>query len=153
MKVPRYLDEIDPKSMTDDQRAELNDLYERDPYAFYNLWRDPAAAQRWAEGEGFTTEPANELFQKIGALKMAGAPEHVIEFWKERLEHRNRSTEDWSDLPPKTEPVQERLQQIDELCKYLDGLLNWVENNLDPETPEDLPEERQMDTPDATRRR
>ena len=141
LKVPQYLDELDPKSLTDDQRAELNDLYTRDPYTFYALWRNPAAAQRWAEGEGFKTEPVNEVFQKIGALRMADAPEHVIEFWKNFLDHHNRPSEDWSDFPPKTKPVPEKLQRVAELCKYLDGQLNWVENNLENDNPEeDLPE-------------
>ena len=136
MKVPRYLDEIDPKSLTDEQREKLRELYETDPYAFYNLWRDPAQAQIWAEGEGFKTEPADDLFQKIGALRLADAPEHVVEFWKDVLEHRNRD-EDTSLLPPKTKPIPERLQQIDELCEHLDSVLNWVENNLEPDDPEE----------------
>lgn len=68
---------------------------------------------------------------------MAGAPEHVVEYWREKLEHRNRD-EDVSDLfPPKTTPVLQKLEQIDELCEHLDSMLNWVENNLEPDEHEE----------------
>ena len=140
----KYLDDIDPKSLTDEQRAQLNELYQSDPYGFYNLWRNPEQVQRWAEGDDFKTEPANDYFQKVGALRLAGAPEHVIDFWKEVLEHRNRPTEDTSAFPPATEPEPEKLRRIEELCEYLNGQLNWVEDNREPTEPEmesDFPDE------------
>lgn len=136
MKVPRYLDEIDPKTLTDEQREKLRHIYETDPYTFYNMWRDPAQAQIWAEGENFGTEPANDYFAKIGALRLARAPEAVVDFWKDVLEHKARDESD-DLLQPAKKPVVEKLQQIEDLCEYLDGLLNWVEDNTEPDTPED----------------
>lgn len=141
-KSPRYLDDLNLADLTDDQREELAKLYESDPYYFYSLWRDPAQAQIWAEGEGFKTTPVNDLFAKTGALRLAGAPEHVIEYWRDVLEHHNRDSEDKSLFPPKTKPVPERLQQIEELVKYLDSLLNYTEDNLTPDNedfPDDVP--------------
>lgn len=137
----QYLDDLDPRLVTDEQRQAMRELYERDPYSFYALWRDPTQAQIWAEGEGFKTTPADELYAKIGSLRLARAPEVVIDSWKETLVNHNRPTEDWSDMPPKTKPIKEKLDQIDELCKYLDGLMNWVENNMEPDEPEpDFPD-------------
>ena len=33
----KYLDDIDPKEITDEQREQLRDLCEHEPYAFYSL--------------------------------------------------------------------------------------------------------------------
>ena len=137
------MDDIDPKSLTDEQRAQLNELYQRDPYTFYQLWRDPAQAQIWAEGADFKTEPVDDYYDKIEALELAGAPEHVVEAWRETLTNNGRNERGDTELfPPATKPVAEKLKQIDELVEYIDSQLNWVENNLEPDEPEDdLPEE------------
>ena len=59
------------------------------------------------------------------------------------MSHKGRDERGDTELfPPATKPVAEKLKQIDELVEYIDSQLNWVENNLEPDEPEDdLPEE------------
>lgn len=130
----KYLDDIDPEQLTDEQKQALIDLRDRDPYAFYNLWRDPDEAQRRFEGDDFITTPASELYKQIGALKMAGAPENVVQYWQDTLEKKNRETEDTSAYPPKVNPIQDKLDQIEKLCERLHEVLNHDETyTYDPD--------------------
>lgn len=135
-----YLDDLDPSELTDEQKEEFRRMFEEDPYHFYNLWRDPDAAQRYFEGGDFQTTPAREVYLKLGALKIAGAPQGVIDYWADILKNRGRPTEDTSALPPKTKPVQEYLDQIDTLCRHINESLNCVIDNVTPD-PDDFPDE------------
>ena len=140
----KYLDDLDPNELTDEQKQALTDLLKNDPYAFYNLFKDPDAAQRNIEGSGFKTTPAGELYKQIGALRAAGAPDHVIEYWQNVLETRNRESAKTSivSLPAKTKPIPEKLSQIDAFCTNIDSVLNYVEDNIvskDAEVDENFP--------------
>ena len=135
-----YLDDLDPSELTEEQKEEFQKMFEEDPYHFYNLWRDPDAAQRYFEGDDFKTTPASEVYLKLGALKMAGAPEGVIDFWSQLLKNKGRPTEDNSDLPPKTKPIPEKLAQIDRLCRNINLYLNETVDNVTPD-PNDFPDE------------
>ena len=140
----KYLDELNPDNLTDEQKKALNDLLERDPYAFYNLFKDPDAAQRKIEGDDFQTTPAGKLYTQIGALIKAGAPDNVVQYWQKKLETQGRETEDLSWFPaPKTKPDKAKLKQLDALCDYLNEALNRVDDySYHPEDeifPEDNP--------------
>ena len=140
----KYLDDLDAEQLTDEEKKSLADLLERDPYAFYNLWRDPDAIQRQIEGDDFKTTPAGQLYQQIGALAMAGAPDNVREYWQQQLETINRPSEDLNWLPPpKTKPNKEKLRQLDDFCANINDELNRVDDySYHPETdfcPEDNP--------------
>ncbi len=132
----KYLDDLNPEEFTEEQKQALIRLRDTDPYAFYNLFRDPDAAQRMVEGDDFKTTPAGELYSQIGALKMAGAPDNVREFWSKQLATYNRPelSDDMTLLPPKTKPVQAKLDQIDEFCQYINQTLNYTDTyTYDPD--------------------
>lgn len=139
----KYLDDLDPEQLTDEQKKALADLLENDPYAFYNLFRDPDKVQRQIEGDDFQTTPAGKLYQQIGALIMAGAPDDVKSYWQHKLETRNRPSEDDLQLPAKTQPIQDKLQQIEDFCQNLNTELNRTDDyTYHPENdfvPEDHP--------------
>ena len=134
----KFLDDLDPEQLSDEEKKALADLLERDPYAFYNLWRDPDAIQRQIEGDNFQTTPAGQLYNQIGALQMAGAPAHIIKYWQDVLENKNRPTEDTSGIPPKNKPIQHVLDQIEKLCEYLHEVLNHSESYTYDPNEDDL---------------
>jgi hypothetical protein len=120
-----YLDDLDLDQMTDEQRAAFKEMLEKDPYRFYSLWRDPDAAQRRYEGDDFQTVPASEMFIRIGALKAAGAPDNVIDFWQRMLETSGRDNDIFVKAKqPKTKPVKAKLAQVEAFCRYLEEYWN-----------------------------
>lgn len=139
----KCLDDIDPEQLSDEQKQALTDMYDKNPYYFYSLWRDPDAIQRRIEGDDFTTTPAREYIRQVGALTLAGAPESVQNYWANHLETKNRPSADTSLYPPKMKPVQAKLDQIEELCRYLHELLNrtdtYTYNPDEPDWPDDVP--------------
>lgn len=137
-----YLDDLDPSELTDEQKEEFRKMFNEDPYHFYNLWRDPDAAQRYFEGDDFKTTPASEVYLKLGALQMAGAPQAVIDSWADVLKHKGRQTDDAEQLPPKTRPVESRLTQIDCLCRHINEEFNCTIDNVTPvegDFPDEVP--------------
>lgn len=120
-----YLDDLDPAQMTEEHKAVLKEMLEKEPYRFYSFWRDPDAAQRRYEGDNFKTTPATELYTRIGALRAAGAPGSVVEYWKQLLETAGRPNDVFAKLKkPKDKPVPEKLAKVEEFCAYLEDYFN-----------------------------
>lgn len=120
-----YLDDLDLSQMTEEQKQAFQKMLDEEPYKFYSLWRDPDAAQRHYEGDDFTTTPASELYIRIGALRSAGAPNSVIEYWKKVLETRNRPNDVYAkSKTPRTKPVTDRLAHVEAFCDYLNDYWN-----------------------------
>lgn len=135
-----YLDDLNPEDLTDEQKEEFRKMFEEDPYHFYNLWRDPDAAQRYFEGDDFKTTPASEVYLKLAALKTAGAPQDVVDAWSDTLKNKGRPSEKVDpNFLPKTKPIVWKLEQIDTLCRHINEDLNYTVDNVTPD-PDDFPD-------------
>lgn len=120
-----YLDDLDPETMTEEQKQAFQKMLAEDPYKFYSMWRDPDAAQIKVEGENFQTTPATVLYTQIGALKAAGAPDNVIDYWRQVLETSGRPNDVFAQgKTPRTKPVPEKLAKVEAFCQYLDEFWN-----------------------------
>ncbi len=140
----KFLDDVDPEQLTDEQKQALKHLFETDPYGFYNLWRDPDAAQRRFEGDDFQTTPASENFLQMGALYVAGAPDSVLNYWQQQLETHNRPNAEKFPIPPKQRPIAEKLQQIDDFCTNLNVEFNRTDDYAHHPENDFVPEEHPL---------
>lgn len=138
----KYLDDLDPETFTEEEKQTLIDLLAKDPYAFYGLWRDPNAAQRFIEGDHFQTTQVDELYTKIGALRLAGAPDYIVRWWQQVLENKGRRpNKNLLGLTARTKVIPDKMHQIENFCKHIDEDLNYVRTNRTDDLTDDFPEE------------
>lgn len=121
-------DDIDFSALSDEQRQEILQLWRDDRYGFYARWDNPAEVQekmvQWQrETEPqYEETPVDKEFEIIGALKAAGAPQTVIDYYIGQFN-------DMSDKYANARPNEKHDKVVAVFDEIFDDL-NWDEEGL-----------------------